>query len=153
MKKYLTAALTLIAAIALLLAGMYVYSRPENEPTEPTAVKNITVESVTLENRRGGSCYVLRDTAGTEYVFSRLPDSMRGRDISGRIAEVRYAPVDGVKRLRELSVNGETLFSELASQSPAMAHVLGAVIITGGFLLLWLFVNIVTRPKNHRDQA
>lgn len=144
-KHYIKASLTLLAAIVTILAGMYVYSCPENETKEARAVKNIIIDSVTLDNRSGTGCYILRDTAGTEYVFSRLPDSLRGKDISGSSAEIRYSLSGGVKKLRELSINGEKMLSEKVQSRPALAHIAGAVIMTAGFVLLWVFVNIVTK--------
>ena len=147
MKKQIPAALSLIAAIALILAGMFVYSRPESGADEAAAVKNIIVESVSLENRSGRGCYVLSDASGDEYVFSRLPDSERLRSISGSGAEIRYTQKNGVKYLRSLSINGEVLLHDENARAPAFAHVIGAVIIAGGFIFLWQFVNAVTRPK------
>lgn len=147
MKKYLSPAMSLLAALLLIFAGMYVYSRPESAATEPTAVKNIVIDSLTLDKCGGKSCYILRDTAGTEYVFSRLPESLRSRSLSGETAEIRYSLRGGVKTLRQLSINGERLLYERQNGGPALAHIAGGVIISLGFLLLWLFVSLLTRAK------
>ena len=77
MKKYFTAALSLLGAVALMLAGMYVYSQPDNGGDEALVTKNIIVGSVEIESRGGDSFYVLRDKFGSEYIFNRLPDPVR----------------------------------------------------------------------------
>ena len=140
MKKYFTAALSLLVAVALMLAGMYVYSQPDNGGDEALVTKNIIVGSVEIESCGGDSFYVLRDKFGSEYIFNRLPERMRSESYEGRSAQVRCTPADssGRRVLRELS--------------PELAHIMGAVIITAGFLLLWLFVRRVIRIAAEKDR-
>ena len=113
MKKYFATALTLLGAIALMLAGMYVYSQPDSGGDETLVTKNIIVGSVEIESRGGDSFYVLRDKFGSEYIFNRLPERMRSESYEGRNAQVRCTPADssGRRLLRELSIDGKVLIS------------------------------------------
>ena len=119
MKKYFATALTLLGAIALMLAGMYVYSQPDSGGDETLVTKNIIVGSVEIESRGGDSFYVLRDKFGSEYIFNRLP---------------------------------VLISSGTGGSGPELAHVMGAVIITAGFLLLWLFVRRVIRIASEKNK-
>ena len=114
MKKYFAAALTLLGAVALMLAGMYVYSQPDSGGDETLVTKNIIVGSVEVESRGGDSFYVLRDKFGSEYIFNRLPERMRSESYEGRNAQVRCTPADssGRRLLRELSIDGKVLISD-----------------------------------------
>ena len=113
MKKYFATALTLLGAVALMLAGMYVYSQPDSGGDETLVTKNIIVGSVEIESRGGDSFYVLRDKFGSEYIFNRLPERMRSESYEGRNAQVRCTPADssGRRLLRELSIDGKVLIS------------------------------------------
>ena len=98
MKRYFAAALTLLGAVALMLAGMYVYSQPDSGGDETLVTKNIIVGSVEIESRGGDSFYVLRDKFGSEYIFNRLPERMRRATRGGTRrcdALRRTAPADG----------------------------------------------------------
>lgn len=156
MKKYFTAALSLLGAVALMLAGMYVYSQPDNGGDEALVTKNIIVGSVEIESCGGDSFYVLRDKFGSEYIFNRLPERMRSESYEGRSAQVRCTPADssGRRLLRELSIDGKVLISsgDAGGSGPELAHIMGAVIITAGFLLLWLFVRRVIRMAAEKDR-
>ena len=66
MKKYFATALTLLGAVALMLAGMYVYSQPDSGGDETLVTKNIIVGSVEIESR-GGDSRRLRSGACTCY--------------------------------------------------------------------------------------
>lgn len=98
MKKYFATALTLLGAVALMLAGMYVYSQPDSGGDETLVTKNIIVGSVEIESRGGDSFYVLRDKFGSEYIFNRLPERMRSESYEGRNAQVRCTPADSSGR-------------------------------------------------------
>ena len=142
MKKYFATALTLLGAVALMLAGMYVYSQPDSGGDETLVTKNIIVGSVEIESRGGDSFYVLRDKFGSE-------------SYEGRNAQVRCTPADnsGRRLLRELSIDGKVLISSgTGGSGPELAHVMGAVIITAGFLLLWLFVRRVIRIASEKNK-
>ncbi len=155
MKKYFATALTLLGAVALMLAGMYVYSQPDSGGDETLVTKNIIVGSVEIESRGGDSFYVLRDKFGSEYIFNRLPECMRSESYEGRNAQVRCTPADssGRRLLRELSIDGKVLISSgTGGSGPELAHVMGAVIITAGFLLLWLFVRRVIRIASGKNK-
>ena len=56
-------------------------------------------------------------------------------------------------RLRELGIDGKVLISSgTGGSGPELAHVMGAVIITAGFLLLWLFVRRVIRIASEKNK-
>ena len=158
MKKLLTAALPLLISLALLLMGMYVYSKPDKRSSEPQVTRNITVESIEIESYGGRSFYVLRDTHGSEYIFTRLPELMGGENCVGRSAQVKCTPADssGRRCLRELTIDGKVFIGNTENgdgSSPEMAHIAGAVIITMGFISLWVFVRNVIRlaSVNEKD--
>lgn len=158
MKKFLTAAVPLVVSLALLLMGMYVYSKPDIRNSEPLVTRNIIVESIEIESHGGSSFYVLRDKHGSEYIFTRLPELMGGGNCVGRSAQVKCTPADssGRRYLRELTIDGEVFISNDehgGGSSPQMAHIAGAVIVTMGFIALWIFVRNVIRlaSANKKD--
>ena len=80
---------------------------------------------------------------------------MRSESYEGRNAQVRCTPADssGRRLLRELSIDGKVLISSgTGGSGPELAHVMGAVIITAGFLLLWLFVRRVIRIASEKNK-